>query len=219
MHSIAAENVWQHASAAICRAWQAPTLQSIVRFGALEDSLALLHPMLSLHEVKVRVVQVIEETADTKTFFLKPNLQWRAAGVRAGQFVRVRVEINGRRLERNYSLTSIPGQRLLAITVKRQGQVSAFLHQHVKQGSIVTLSQALGEFVLPDEAALPSKILLLSAGSGITPVMAMLRQLQAWRYRGEIVFLHCCKSAEDWIFASELQTIAAQMLWRCSCQI
>jgi ferredoxin-NADP reductase len=85
--------------------------------------------------------------------------------------------------------------------VKRQDQglVSRYLHDAVKVGDVLTISQALGEFVLPSE--LPSKMLLLSAGSGITPVMAMLRDLQARRYPGDVVFLHVCHAPGDLIFA------------------
>jgi stearoyl-CoA 9-desaturase NADPH oxidoreductase len=138
---------------------------------------------------------------------MRPNALWR--GARAGQFVGVTVEINGRRHERMYSLTSRPGSRLLAITVKRQGRVSTHLHEHAAVGEVLSLSAAMGEFGLPAE--LPAKILLLSAGSGITPVMAMLRELQSRQYDGSVVFVHCCRSPAEQIFATELQALAAHI--------
>jgi ferredoxin-NADP reductase len=188
-------------------ALQHPWVESIVRLSAVEDALAGLHPMLSLSEVRVRVRKVIAETASTKTFVLQPNALW--AGAQAGQFVRVRVEIDGRRVERLYSLSSRPGARRLAITVKRQdgGLVSPYLHQTVSAGTVLTLSQASGDFVLPQ--VLPGKMLLLSAGSGITPVMAMLRDLQARGYGGDVVFHHVCPNPAELIFAQPLQDIAA----------
>ncbi len=186
-----------------------PWVESIVRLGAVEDALTALHPLLSLTQVRARVVRIVDETASTKTFVLQPNALW--IGAPAGQFVRVQVEIAGRRVERAYSLSSRPGSRRIAITVKRQdlGLVSNHLHDAVKVGDVLTISQALGEFVLPSE--LPSKMLLLSAGSGITPVMAMLRDLQARRYQGDVVFLHMCHTSDDLIFAKQLAAIAGEL--------
>ena len=198
----------QTLSPSLRAAFQHPWVESIVRLSAVEDTLAALHPLLSLTKVRARVVRVVTETATTKTFVLQPNALW--AGAQAGQFVRVRVELNGRLVERAYSLSSRPGARRLAITVKQQpgGLVSAHLHNTVKAGDVLTISQAHGEFALPvDAGQLPEKILLLSAGSGITPVMAMLRDLQARDYQGDVVFMHVCRSAEDLIFAEALQAV------------
>lgn len=186
-----------------------PWVESIVRLGAVEETLRAVHPLLSVTDVRARVVRIVDETVDTKTFVLQPNALWRGQrGTRAGQFVHLRLEIDGRRVERIYSLSSLPGARQIAITVKRQagGLVSPFIHEHVKVGDVLTLSQPDGNFVLPNP--LPEKILLLSAGSGITPVMAMLRDLQARKYQGDVVFLHVCRNPDELIFASDLQAIA-----------
>lgn len=188
-------------------ALQNPWVESIVRLSAVEDSLKALHPMLSLSTVRARVVRIEQETADTKTFVLQPNALW--SGALAGQFVRLRLEIKGRQVERVYSLSSRPGARRIAITVKRQpgGLVSNHLHGHTQVGDVLTLSQAAGDFVLPPQ--LPAKILLLSAGSGITPVMALLRDLQARRYTGDLVFFHACRAPADAIFAQKLDEMAS----------
>lgn len=197
----------QSINAPVVAALKHPWVESIVRLGAVEDALCALHPLLSLTQVRARVTKVIEETASAKTYILQPNALW--AGALAGQFVRVRVEINGRTVERAYSLCSRPGARRIAITVKRQagGLVSNHLHDTVKVGDVLTLSQAHGEFVMP--LVPPEKILLLSAGSGVTPVMAMLRDLQARNYQGDVVFFHVCRVPADLIFAQQLQSIAA----------
>ena len=194
----------------LVKALRHPWVESIVRLVAVEDALTALHPLLSLTQVRARVLRVVEETSTTKTFVLQPNALW--AGAQAGQFVRVQLEIDGRRVERAYSLSSRPGARCLAFTVKRQdsGLVSHFLHQTVKAGDVLTISQAMGDFTLPD--ALPSKILLLSAGSGITPVMSMLRELKARGYAGDVVFLHVCRAPDDLIFATQLQALAVDFL-------
>ncbi len=205
----------QSLTAPVARALQHPWVESIVRLSAIEDSLQALHPLMSLTEVRARVVKVVEETALTKTFVLQPNALW--AGAQAGQFVRVRQEIDGRRVERIYSLSSRPGARRIAFTVKRQsgGQVSNHLHDQLKVGDVLTLSQAMGEFVLPP--VLPTKMLLLSAGSGITPVMAMLRSLQAQGYTGDLAFVHICRGPDDLIFAKTLKDLAAR--WPTLCLV
>ncbi|MBS7808714.1 ferredoxin reductase [Variovorax sp. PCZ-1] len=194
-------------NAPVTRLLQRPWVESIVSQGAVEDTLRGLHPMLSLTEVRARVLKVINETNSAKTFVLQPNALWQ--GALAGQFVSVQVEIDGRRVSRMYSLSSSPGARRLAITVQRQpgGVVSNHLHETLRVGDVLTISQAMGEFVLP--AQLPSKILLLSAGSGITPVMAMLRDLSARGYAGDVMFVHACRSPEHQIFAAALAKLQA----------
>ena len=194
-------------NAPIVNALRHPWVQSIVRLDAVEDALAALHPLLSLTDVRARVVRIVQETATTKTFVLSPNALW--AGSQAGQFVRVQLELNGRRVDRAYSLSSRPGARRIAFTVKQQDQglVSTHLHTNVKVGDVLTISQAMGEFILPD--TLPDKLLLLSAGSGITPVMSMLRDLKQRQYCGDVVFLHVCRAPDDLIFAEQLKALAA----------
>ncbi len=204
-------NLAQAITPSLRAAFQHPWVESIVRLSAVEDTLAGLHPMLSLSEVRAKVVRVVHETPETKTFVLQANALW--TGAQAGQFVRIHLEINGRRVERVYSLSSRPGSRRLAITVKQQrdGLVSSYLHNTVKAGDVWTMSQALGDFVLPSAPQQPpEKILLLSAGSGITPVMAMLRDLQERSYGGDVVFLHICRNSEDLIFASALRKMASE---------
>lgn len=204
----AAPPVWPHAlTTRLSAALRHPWVASVVGLAAVEDALQALRPTLSLTAVRARVTGIIDETADTRTFVLKPNALW--IGAQAGQFVRVRVEIDGRRHERAYSLTSPPGARRLAITVKRQpgGLVSQYLHDAVKPGSILTLSQAAGEFVLP--SGLPDKILLFCAGSGITPIMALLHALKARAYRGDVLVYHVCRTRQEFIFLRQLQQLAA----------
>jgi ferredoxin-NADP reductase len=190
-------------------ALRTPWIETIVRVGAIEDTLRLLHPMLSLTQVRARVVRIIDETVDTKTFVLQPNALWQGTRTgAAGQFVQVELEIAGRRHVRVYSLSSRPASRLISITVKlhAQGVVSSHLHNCVRVGNVMTISQPDGDFALP--TSLPAKILLLSAGSGITPLMSMLRDLQAKKYQGDLVFLHVCKDSKNLIFKNALQEAA-----------
>jgi ferredoxin-NADP reductase len=168
----------------------------------------LADPLWSSAEVRAEVVEVRRETRDTATLVLRPNRLWR--GHLAGQHVALTVELSGVRRTRTFSLSSAPsrGDGLVEVTVKARpgGAVTPRLLREVPPGQVVTLSQAQGTFVLPEP--LPEQILLISGGSGVTPVMAMLRELLLSGSRGEVVFLHHARSPEDVIFGEELRELA-----------
>jgi ferredoxin-NADP reductase len=159
-------------------------------------------------ELRARVVDVVAETGDTKTFLLRANRRWQ--GHRAGQYTTVEVEIDGVRHRRCYSLSSAPSDPLLRITVKRApaGRVSSWLHDHLRRGDVVRLSPAAGDFVLDEPA--PPRLLLLSGGSGITPVMSILRDLDERDAIGDVVFVHHARSKQDVIFGTTLAALAAR---------
>jgi ferredoxin-NADP reductase len=167
-----------------------------------------LDPIRSLDEIRAEVIEIIEETADVKTFVLRPNARWQHD--RAGQFTAVEVEIDGVRTRRCYTISSSPGASRPTITVKRTigGRVSNWLHDHARPGDVLALSPASGDFVLPEPP--PQKLLLVSGGSGITPVMSMLRDLDRRDAVGDVVFVHYARSSRDVIFAEELREIAAR---------
>jgi len=172
------------------------------------------NPMWSVDKVKARVVAITRSTADSVTLRLRPNRNWR--GFVAGQYVRVQVEINGVRRSRCYSLSDAhPAQDgLIEITVKRQdrGLVSTYLTHNARVGLVIGLSQAEGEFTLPQAPAAP--LLLIAGGSGITPIMSMLRTLDARRHAGAVSLLYYVRSAADTIFARELDALfAAHPAW------
>jgi|CXWL01.1.fsa_nt_gi ferredoxin-NADP reductase len=187
---------------------KSPLLHPLNDASAWDRMLSAVNPMWSTRAIPARVVAVIDETADTKTFVLQPARKW--PGHRAGQHVVVEVEIDGRRLHRSFSLSSNPtGDGRVHITVKRQSgaRVSGWMHEHLEPKQVVQLSAPSGEFVAPESGAEP--LLLLSAGSGITPAMAILRDLRARQHAGPIVFLHSCRTEQDLIFAQELRKLAA----------
>ncbi len=122
-----------------------------------------------------RLVAREAASADAVTLLFKPNRHW--AGHRAGQHVNLGIEIDGVRLTRSYSLTAPPrADGLLPITVKaiEGGKVSRHLCHDARMGDIVDLGQAFGEMTLP---ASPRGAFLLLAASGITPLMALVRDL------------------------------------------
>ena len=189
--------------------------------------LELVNPLWAATEVRARITDVTRETDGdhpVATITLQPTGTWR--GHRAGQYVQVGVEINGaRRTTRCFSISSPesgPGEAF-TLTVRshdevRPGQqrVSRFLVEEARPGQVVHLSQAEGAFTLSESAATPTNnhLLMVSGGSGITPVMSQLRTLLRDGYDGHagrrVTFVHYARSPEEQIFAEELQRIA----WR-----
>jgi ferredoxin-NADP reductase len=184
---------------------RSPLLQPLTDEAAINDVLAVANPLWSLNEIHARVEQRIDEAADTMTFVLAPNRLW--PGHRAGQHVMITVEIDGVRHQRSFTLSSRPGDAP-ALTIKRCGRVTQWLHESAVAGTRVTLSAPRGEFVLPD--AVPSKLLLIGAGSGVTPVMSMLRDLDARNLIPDLTFVHVSRNSGDAIFEAELRAIAAR---------
>lgn len=171
------------------------------------DYVDLFDPLRSRTDLRARIVSVTPETDDASTVTLRPGRMWQ--GHRPGQFLRIGVEVDGVRHWRSYSLTSAPDRAdgLLTITVQAiaDGLVSGQLVRRARSGELVALEQAAGEFTLPDP--LPGKALFVTAGSGITPVMGMLRshlpQLD------DVIVVHSAPTAEDTIFGTELRAMAA----------
>src|SRR3954471_21358859 len=142
-----------------------------------DDFLGQVNPLWSTREPRGRVEAVVAETRDCVTLWLRPGRGWPAHV--PGQYVRVGVDVDGVRHWRSYSLTSLPRRRdgRIAITVKRipGGLVSEHIVSHARRGLIVRLAPPTRDFVLPE--TLHAQLLLGTAGSGVTPVMGMLRAL------------------------------------------
>ena len=172
------------------------------------DYLDLIRPLRSGADLRGRVVAVEAETADAATVRIRPGRSWRTH--RPGQYVRIGVDVDGVRQWRAYSLTSLreAADGLLSITVKAlpEGRVSRHVVRELRPGTLIQLDQAAGDFVLPYR--LPGRTLFVTAGSGITPVMGMLRNHLDGL--ADVVVLHSAPAAEDVIFGAELRGWAAE---------
>ena len=176
----------------------------------LEDVLDSVAPLRAGAELRGRIVSVTPETRDSATLLIKPSRDW--SGHEPGQYVRLGVDVDGVRLWRTYSLTHGPrADGCISITVKaiHGGVVSHHLVHRARAGRLVQLAQAEGEFVLPQP--IPPKLLLVTAGSGITPVIGMLRNLfsRAEPVAADIVLLHSALTRAEVIFGDELRQYAA----------
>jgi ferredoxin-NADP reductase len=180
-------------------------LEALATPHGVDRYLELVNPMLTVRELRAEVTDVRRSTADSVTLTLRPTRQWR--GFRAGQFVQVTVDIDGVRRTRCYSPACsqyrADGRIELTVRAHQGGLVSRHLFANARPGLVVGLAQADGTFVLPEQR--PDRILLISGGSGITPVMAMLRTLRDEGYAGEIAFLHYCDSTADVPYLDELR--------------
>jgi ferredoxin-NADP reductase len=200
---------------------QVPPKRSFRRFPglALLDALAGPHgvdgyleqinPLWARQECRAEVTAAARTSEDSVTLALHANRAWR--GFRAGQFVQVGVEVDGSRRTRCYSPASAAGMgHDFELTIRRhpEGLVSNFLFERARPGMTVALSQAEGSFQLPDRR--PGRVLLVSAGSGITPVMSMLRTLCAERHNGPVTFLHYSPDPARMAYLDELDEIAAR---------
>ncbi|MGE0221455.1 ferredoxin reductase [Mycolicibacterium sp.] len=175
-----------------------------------DDYLKLANPLWSARELRGRVVDVRRETVDSATLVIKPGWGF-SFDYEPGQYIGIGLLVDGRWRWRSYSLTSSPitskGSRTITITVKAmpEGFLSTHLVGGVEPGTIVRLAAPQGNFVMPDPA--PASVLFLTAGSGITPVMSMLRTLVRRGGIGDVLHVHSAPTETDVLFAEELSQL------------
>jgi stearoyl-CoA 9-desaturase NADPH oxidoreductase len=173
--------------------------------------LAAINPLWSLEGGRAVVTDVTPETPDTVTLTLRPDHRWQ--GSRAGQHVRLGIEIDGVLHTRTYSVSSsahrADGQFTITVKRKEGGFVSGHLTRRVAPGDVLACSEATGDVVLPEPR--PDRLLLLSGGSGITPMASMLRTLADEGHPGRVTFLHYARTEDDVAFAEDLDRLADRL--------
>lgn len=171
---------------------------------APEDILNLVNPLASARQLRGVVTKVVRETPDSTTIHFRPGRGWNPHA--AGQWARIGVEIDGVRQWRSYSLSAAVGHDP-AITVTAIGFVSTALARDTKVGDILFLDTPQGDFVLPEH---PRPLLMLTAGSGLTPVMSMIRTLVPRRPDADVVLIHSARTRDEALFHDELLELADQ---------
>src|SRR5918994_5024729 len=173
------------------------------------DYLDLVDPLRSGAALRGRIEAIHPETRDAATVVIRPGRSWRPHT--PGQYVRIGIDVDGVRQWRAYSITSVLGRAdgCFTVTVKAipDGKVSNHIVRRARPGTVVQLDQATGDFVLP--ATPPAKALFVTAGSGITPVMGMLRN-RAADDACDVVLVHSAPTRDDVIFGAELRAMAAE---------
>jgi ferredoxin-NADP reductase len=172
-----------------------------------DDYLELVNPLWSTQELRGRVERIEREAGNAVTVTIRPGYEWE--GHEPGQFLRVGVIVDGKHHWRAYSLTSDPDRPdgAISITPKlvEEGVVSPYFFRNCRPGSIVRLGGVEGDFTLPDP--LPGKMLFVSAGSGVTPIMSMLRSLDRRDEVSDVVHLHSARTEDDVIFGDRLRDL------------
>lgn len=169
--------------------------------------LELVDPMLTWRDTRAKIVDRQCRTDRTVTLTLRPTRQW--TGHEAGQYIEVSTVIDGVRHRRFFSPANAAQDRKLielTITAHDDGFVSKHLREHAQAGDVLGISAPAGDFTLPADR--PDRTVLISGGSGITPVISMLRTLLAEGHHKPITLVHYARSADDVPYAAELATIA-----------
>ncbi|QWK80620.1 hybrid-cluster NAD(P)-dependent oxidoreductase [Ochrobactrum sp. BTU1] len=155
-------------------------------------------------KTKVRCVDVIAETHDTKTYNFVAEQQV-LFDYKPGQFVTIEVPLPGQTLRRSYTISSSPSRpNVLSITVKKvpMGWMSNWLYENMTEGFECIVNGPTGKFTCANHPS--EKILFLAAGSGITPCMSMLRWLADTSKKTDVVFINNVRTPNDIIFHQEL---------------
>jgi ferredoxin-NADP reductase len=172
------------------------------------DYLDVIAPLRNARVLRAKIDAVRPETDDSVTLVLRPGRGW--VRHHPGQYLRVGVDVDGVRLWRSYSITSPPGRAdgriAITVTAVPGGVVSTHLVRTARRGMILHLDRPAGEFLLDDPR--PAKALFVTAGSGITPVMGMLRS--ALHELSDVVVVHSAGTREAVVFGAELRTLAAE---------
>ena len=173
-----------------------------------DDYLSMINPLWSARELRGRVEKVVPETDDAATLVIRPGWGW-SFDHQAGQYVGIGVEVDGRFHWRSYSLSSPPRRDHRTITITVRAMPEGFLSDHLVRGlapgTIVRLAAPAGDFVLPDPPA--TKLLFLVGGSGITPVMAILRTLDRRGTLPDVHLIYSSPTEDRMIFRDELRRL------------
>ena len=186
----------------------------------------LIDPRLAADRHLAEVVAIEAETPDTATLTLTPPKGWATGQLprpRHGQAVNLTVEVDGVRHTRSFSVASLtPTRWTITVRTNPTGTVSRFLVEDARPGLLVEVGAPFGAMVLPRDHGMEAGLLFVSGGSGITPVMAMLRELrragrlvrhdarlaESPSLLPQVAFLHYARTPEDLIFAAELAEFA-----------
>ncbi|MBB5396949.1 ferredoxin--NADP reductase [Mucilaginibacter sp. AK015] len=157
--------------------------------------------------LQLRVDEIKWELPDTATFYLV-EAQGRHVAYSAGQFLTLVFNHHNEEVRRSYSLSSSPDEDRLAITVKRvsNGEISRFLLAKVKVGDVLYAAEPAGVFTVTGHQ--PEKdILLLAAGSGITPIFSIIKYILKRAGKSKLHLIYSCQDSNSVLFEAELNTL------------
>ena len=158
---------------------------------------------------QLQIKHITEETQDVSTFrMVSPENGELPFTHLPGQYLTLSLTIAGRTVKRNYTIASTPTRPVYCeVTIKREkkGLVSRHMHDQIKEGDMIQVTAAAGQFTFTGAEA--SRVALLAAGVGITPLMSILRYLTDQNWGGEIYLIYSCKTEGDIIFREEIEKL------------
>jgi ferredoxin-NADP reductase/MOSC domain-containing protein YiiM len=159
---------------------------------------------------RFRIAQALPETTSVRSLVLEPADGQAVPPRRPGQFVTVRLpDQQGAMLTRSYSISSHGDESHLRISVKLEGRASAIVHQVLQVGDVLEIGAARGSFVLEPDGDGP--VTFISAGIGVTPVLAMLAALAKQRSRRQVTWVHVARNSTQHSFADEARRLLATL--------
>lgn len=187
--------------------WRAAWLKPLNDPHAWNTLLQYINPLWSLTRTQAKVIGIEWQNKQVFNLILKPNRFFK--GYQAGQHVSLELDINGVRKSRTFSISNAPqanGQIRLTIKINPNGWASKAASQ-LKVGQIVGISHATGAFIASKSCR---PVLLISAGSGITPMMAMLSFWAQQKQKPNVVMIHSCRNSDEMLFKQEIETLVHQ---------
>ena len=159
----------------------------------------------------LEVEKIVQETPDTKSFYFRiPDDKKENFHHKAGQYLTLKCNINGKEYRRSYSICTAPDAQSPAITVKivAGGKVSGFLNSQVSVGTTLEVMPSQGKFTVDPQHQLTRDHYFITAGSGITPVISMIKALLEEEPKSRCLLLYGSRSEDHIIFRDELNKLA-----------
>lgn len=156
------------------------------------------------------ISDVVTETANTKTYYLQP-VNDEKLEYRPGQFLTILFDINGKEVRRSYSLGSCPDiDPVPFITVKRKenGEISRFMHERLKRGTVIKTLGAAGRFIVGNP--FEETFYFIAGGSGIVPIFSIIKSLLHFHPQVHVILLNQSRTENDIIYKSELVALSKQ---------
>lgn len=196
---------WMRAAAPLLQPLRALVAHAWLREADVDVLLQVLHPACRLNRILARVEARTWVASDMLALTLRCN--GNAHGWQAGQHVQLFVEQAGVRLSRSYSLTAVYADGRIELAIKRHadGRLSNYLLDHIAVGQVLELGLAAGTLHWPQNAE--AGVLLLAAGSGVTPLLGLLREALAEGFSAPVTLLHYVRKRSQRAFSRELQEL------------
>jgi ring-1,2-phenylacetyl-CoA epoxidase subunit PaaE len=157
---------------------------------------------------KLSIERIEKENPSTVSIYFKPT-ETAFYNYKAGQYLTLKVKINGKTYQRCFSLSSSPNiDDFLRITVKLKGDVSYYFYNSAKVGDTIEALLPVGDFIFTPNATSKKQYVLVAGGSGITPLFSMLKQILNFEPLSKVALLYANSSEESITFREELNQLA-----------